>query len=93
MKPSDLGLPMRRPCHCKNRYCSHWQAACALWATAVATGDYHCWRCGQTIPPNTEWDGGHDDDDVTIWRGPEHRAENRATSTRRRLVEPRRWTL
>lgn len=84
--------PMRKACRCKNRYCGHWQAVVAHWANLVAAGGIDCWRCGEPIAPDEPFDGGHDDEDPNIWRGPEHRAENRATSGRKQRTI-RRWTL
>lgn len=55
----------------------------AKWAPLVAAGQVNCWRCGQHIPPGAPWDLGHDDDDRTIWHGPEHRACNRGANARR----------
>lgn len=52
----------------------------------VASGKAHCWRCVERglppeqslIRPNEPWDLGHDDDDRTRYRGPEHQRCNRA---------------
>jgi len=49
---------------------------------AVEAGQVNCWRCGQWIAPGAPWDLGHDDNDRTIYRGPEHRRCNRATAPR-----------
>jgi len=38
----------------------------------VASGQAECWRCGLPIQPGQEWDLGHDDEDRSIYRGPEH---------------------
>jgi hypothetical protein len=46
---------------------------------AVEAGAVVCWRCGQLIQPGEAWDLGHDDHDRNVYRGPEHRAHNRAT--------------
>ncbi|MEU6208194.1 hypothetical protein ABZ814_31995 [Micromonospora musae] len=54
----------------------------AQWKPRVAAGLVDCWRCGERIPPGTPWDLGHDDHDRRFYRGPEHRACNRATSGR-----------
>ncbi|HPJ20119.1 MAG TPA: hypothetical protein PK635_13480 [Actinomycetota bacterium] len=48
----------------------------------VAAGRATCWRCGLAIEPGDKWDLGHDDDDRTRYRGPEHVRCNRATSGR-----------
>lgn len=56
----------------------------ALWTPLVATGTVTCWRCTELIQPNQPWDLGHADHDRTVYRGPEHRACNRATAGRGR---------
>ena len=46
------------------------------------------------IEPTEAWDLGHDDDDRSITRGPEHRRCNRSTSGRKAappLLWSRRW--
>jgi hypothetical protein len=45
----------------------------AEWAPRVAAGRVNCWRCGRLIRPGEPWDLGHDDNDRTLYRGPEHR--------------------
>lgn len=53
-------------------------------APKVATGQVECWRCGELIEPGQAWDLGHDDDDRTRYRGPEHAARcNRAAAGRK----------
>lgn len=42
------------------------------WAPRVAAGAVKCWRCGELIAPDEPWDLGHDDNDRTKYRGPEH---------------------
>lgn len=42
---------------------------------------FDCWRCGQPINP-TFWQLGHDDDDRSVYRGPECPPCNLATSGR-----------
>jgi len=51
------------------------------WASIVAAGYVKCWRCREYIVG--AFDLGHDDQDRTRYRGPEHPACNRATSGRR----------
>lgn len=56
----------------------------AKWAPLVATGLVQCWRCLLLIPANEPWDLGHDDEDRTKYRGPEHAYKcNRAAAGRR----------
>jgi predicted Fe-S protein YdhL (DUF1289 family) len=54
------------------------------WAIRVDRGEVHCARCGRLIEPGTDWDLGHDDEDRSIYAGPEHRACNRATRSHRK---------
>ena len=52
----------------------------------VDAGRAYCWRCTKPIAPGTNWDLGHDDDDRTRYRGPEHVGCNRATANRAKPV-------
>lgn len=88
----QLGIPTRTGCTCVNHYCLHHQAIRSQWDPYVRSGLVDCWRCGKRIRPTAPWDLGHDDDDRTLYRGPEHRAENRATSTRKKERDNR-WIL
>lgn len=44
----------------------------ARWAPLVATGTVACWRCSRLIERGARWHLGHDDQDRTKYRGPEH---------------------
>jgi hypothetical protein len=60
------------------------------WRPLVASGYVTCWRCGNLIQPGTQWDLGHDDEDRTIIRGPEHAREcNRAAAGRKARANDR----
>lgn len=51
-------------------------------APMVARGEATCWRCNQPIEPGAPWDLGHDDNDRSIYRGPECRTCNRGAPRR-----------
>jgi hypothetical protein len=48
------------------------------WEPLVDAGLVECWRCEELIDPGEPWDLGHDDDDRSLYRGPEHRTCNRS---------------
>lgn len=73
---------MRRPTAHRRGYDVKHRKIRAQVAPLVNAGGVTCWRCGKTIETGSEWDLGHDDNDRTIYRGPEHRACNRATKGR-----------
>lgn len=62
------------------------------WRPLVEAGDASCWRCGNPIDPTQPWDLGHDDNDRTKYKGPEHPLCNRRTSGRK-TTAPTRWEL
>ena len=43
-----------------------------VWVHMVETGEVNCWRCLNPILPGAEFHLGHDDEDRSIIRGPEH---------------------
>jgi hypothetical protein len=61
------------------------------WARVVTAGLADCVRCGVPIDANEAWDLGHDDQDRTLYRGPEHRRCNRATAARCVRRTSRQW--
>jgi len=52
------------------------------WRPTVEAGLVDCWRCNQRIHPTSTWHLGHDDNDRSIHRGPEHVDCNCATTGR-----------
>jgi hypothetical protein len=52
-------------------------------AQLVAAGGAYCWRCGKPIQPWQSWDLGHDDNDRSLYRGPEHAKCNRSSAASR----------
>lgn len=69
---------------------SHQQERERVRKAMEANGGAFCWRCHELILPTDAWDLGHDDDDRSVYRGPEHRACNRATNRRHRDAGSRR---
>lgn len=58
----------------------------ASWQQRMDSGEaVGCWRCLTPIDPHEPWDLGHDDrsNSTSTYRGPEHRACNRDTASRR----------
>lgn len=54
----------------------------------VLAGQVDCWRCGRPIDPAEPWDLGHDDEDRSQYRGPEHMRCNRGAPNRRPVAAP-----
>lgn len=53
-------------------YGKGYQSDRKVWAMMVATGEVNCWRCLKPILPGAQFHLGHDDNDRSIIRGPEH---------------------
>lgn len=66
-------------------YDAAYRAERAAWSPKVLAGNVDCWRCGKPIVANTdrEWHLGHDDEDRSIIRGPEHPMCNLRSAGRR----------
>lgn len=63
-------------------YDKDFQAERRVWVRMVATGEVNCWRCLSPILPGAAFDLGHDDNDRSIIRGPEHPGCNRSAAGR-----------
>lgn len=60
------------------------QALRRAFIPEVLAGMATCWRCKEPIKPDEAWDLGHDDEDRTKYKGPEHSGRcNRAAAGRR----------
>lgn len=91
----DCGRPGPRLCteckRCRSRargtttergYGAAHQATREEWRPFVEAGSIDCYRCGERIWPEDEWDLGHSDD-RSSYNGPEHAREcNRAAAGR-----------
>jgi hypothetical protein len=73
---------MARPTTAQRGYGAKHQAERARWAPKVDAGLVDCARCNQRLEPGRDWDLGHDDNDRTIWTGPEHVTCNRKAGGR-----------
>lgn len=62
-------------------YGAHHRKLRDQWKPKVETGQVKCARCQHPIRPGTQWDLGHDDNDRTQYRGPEHAHCNRSRKT------------
>lgn len=64
------------------------QALRRKWAPLVRAGGVACAKCGGLIQPGERWDLGHvPGSQRQAYRGPEHRACNRATAGTERPVK------
>lgn len=59
------------------------------WSPKVRAGVVDCARCGLPIKPNQPWDLGHDDDDRSVYNGPEHRHSRDCPAGGNRATLPR----
>jgi hypothetical protein len=64
------------------KYGAHHRRAREKWLIPIAAGGVPCARCGIELVPGEKWDLGHDDDDPSLYAGPEHAACNRAAGAR-----------
>lgn len=71
------------------RYGRAHEALRAQWKPVVEAGGATCWRCAKPIGARERWDLGHDDDDPSYYRGPEHVLCNRGAPHRSPDPEPR----
>jgi len=88
VKAKRAARDRRRPTTAQQGYGRRHQAARAGLEPLVLAGNVKCARCGLPIRPGEPWDLGHDDHDRSKYSGPEHRACNRGTASRRGLWEP-----
>jgi hypothetical protein len=58
------------------------------WKEQVDQCDVDCWRCGKPINPLLPWDLGHDDNDKTKYKGPEHVLCNRGARPSASVIPP-----
>jgi hypothetical protein len=64
-------------------YGAHHVALRKRWLLLVQTGQVFCARCGRLIEVGAPWDLGHDDQDRTVYSGPEHARCNRGAPRRK----------
>lgn len=65
-------LPINRPNSSERGYNAAHRTLRKHYAFRVERGEVICWRCNKWIPPNSKWHLGHDDNDRSKYRGPEH---------------------
>lgn len=58
------------------------------WQRVIDAGNGICWRCEKPIPPGAPWHLGHDDNDRSIYRGPEHPPCNLSAAGRKTTATP-----
>ena len=61
-------------------YGRNFQAERRQLANQLKIGPLKCWRCLKPINPGQAFDLGHDDNDRSIIRGPEHQSCNRSAA-------------
>lgn len=82
-------MASRRGTTASRGYGARHQRDRARWRPKVTAGLVTCWRCGNVIEPDEDWDLGHDDFDRSITRGPEHANRcNRSTNGGRGPLPP-----
>jgi hypothetical protein len=69
----------------------HQQHRLLITKPLVDTGQAICYRCGNYIDPQEPWDDGHNDDDRTVYMGPEHRYCNRSAAAHKRNTTHKPW--
>jgi hypothetical protein len=56
----------------RTRYGRRHRMTRALLSPLVQAGVVDCARCGEPIEPGTRWDLGHQDENPSVYSGPEH---------------------
>ncbi|QLF83884.1 polynucleotide kinase [Gordonia phage Moosehead] len=85
-KPEPSSKPRRSlakpPTTTQRGYGARHQNMRKRYEASVRAGNATCWRCGQPIKPDGDWDLGHDDNDRSKYMGPEHVTCNRGAPRR-----------